>query len=140
MVIEITKLLIGVIVGVAVLQGMFIFYGSMYSEYGDTTIQNNYSTNLLNYTQQITGEFEESENSWIKQVPILGDAWTLAANGWAALGMLFEAPTLLMQIVSESITGSQVLPDNYWLIAIINGIIWLILISAVIKAVFQRDI
>lgn len=141
---NITGLVFGVIIAVACLQGLFLFYNNLFNTYSASTLDSmnaTYHTELLEYGENITGQFESSEDNWISNLPFFGDIADFLTIGWKAVTMFWDMPATLIDVFSSSISaGSESVTMPDWISFILNSIIWLIIVVALIKAVFKREI
>lgn len=141
---NVTSVILAMIVVVMFFTSIFTFFGGtggLYDQYNKGELNRSILQNYTDITENLTLSLKGTESSWISDIPILGEFFTLAATGWAAIGFIFSMPGLLLQMFTTSVglLGSGVsLPPI--IIASVSAIVWLLLVVALIKVVFKREI
>lgn len=138
-IVNITSVMIGVIIAVGIFMGMFNFYEGLYDNYNQGEVNETFRDEMKDISDTIASDVEEQEETFISKIPILGDAFEIVANGWKAIGIIFDLPKTLMRLVSAAM-GVTDLGGAEWIYDLINAVIWIIVFAAIIKAVFKREI
>jgi len=134
-----SSILIGIIVAIGVLQGMYAFYGSLYRQYDVGDVNASYSSEMFGYSEDVSGMVQESEGNLTSYTPVITEVFGFVANGWKAVKMFYELPGTLTHIIASSISNTEV-EIPYWINFLLSALIWIIVFVTIIKVIFKREI
>ena len=141
---DVTSILIASVVAIAILQGLFTFYSSLYNQYDVGVVNNTFSSKMLNFSEKIGQDVNSSVGKAKGTDTIFDQFFTLLDNGWNMMSMIFDLPNTLIEIFSTAVSGDggagDVVIVPVWVSTLINITVWVIIFAALIKIFFRREV